>query len=165
MKTKNRIWMIEHPQKRVVHFFFKAAFPWFETEFTIRLKLLLKNQYDHYIQRQAEKMEEYILKIQNDELDDLPKCPIKQIYSDLVEFDISHVWQFAFATSDDPYYEKPQNLQKYFPEAVLFDDQGNVLTTLNRQNPDKIGNYISDCRDNKIEINDDRKLVIRSSAL
>jgi len=51
MKTKNRIWMIEHPQKRVVHFFFKAAFPWFETEFTIRLKLLLKNQYDHYIQR------------------------------------------------------------------------------------------------------------------
>ena len=67
-------------------------------------------------------MEEYILKIQNDELDDLPKFPLKQIHSDLVEFDVSLVRQFAFATSDDPYYEKSADLQKYFPEAVFFDD-------------------------------------------
>ena len=110
-------------------------------------------------------MEEYILKIQNDELDDLPKFPLKQIHSDLVEFDVSLVRQFAFATSDDPYYEKSADLQKYFPEAVFFDDQGNVLGVLNKQNKEVIGNYISDCRDSKIKINDDRKLVIRSSAL
>jgi len=55
-------------------------------------------------------MEEYILKIQNDELDDLPRFPIKQIPTDLIEFDVSLVWHFAFATSDDPYYEKPQAL-------------------------------------------------------
>lgn len=49
MKTKNRIRMIEHPKKRIVHFFFKAAFPRIETEFSIRLKLLLKSQYETYL--------------------------------------------------------------------------------------------------------------------
>lgn len=51
-------------------------------------------------------MEEYIIKIQNDEMDDLPVFPLKQIPSTLTEFDVTLVRQFGLATSDDPYYEK-----------------------------------------------------------
>jgi len=77
MKTKNRIRMIENPKKRIVHFYFKAAFPWIESEFTIWMRLYLKKWLETYITSQQEKMEEYIRKIQNDELEDSTRCPIK----------------------------------------------------------------------------------------
>lgn len=63
MKTKSWIWMIENPTKWVVHFFFKAAFPWIESEFTLWMWLFLKKRLDTYLASQTEKMEEYIWKI------------------------------------------------------------------------------------------------------
>jgi hypothetical protein len=36
---------------------------------------------------------------------------------------------------------------------------------LGQAHPDFIGNYIDECRDIKLKLNDDRKIVIRTSAL
>jgi hypothetical protein len=41
-----------------------------------------------------------------------------------MEFDITQVRTFALATSDDPFYEKSLDLQKYFPEAVFYNENG-----------------------------------------
>jgi len=57
------------------------------------------------------------------------------------------------------------NLKKYFPEAVFYNEEGAVLGKLDQFNRDFIGTYEGDCRDVKLKINDDRKIVIRSSAL
>lgn len=137
--------MIENPKQRIVHFYFKAAFPRIESEFTLRMRLYLKKRLDLYLQSQSEKMEEYIRKIQNDELEESSHCPIKQIPNSLLEFDVSLVRTFALSTSDDPYYEKSLDLQKYFPEAVFYNESGEVLGKLDAKNPEFIGNYIGEC--------------------
>ena len=79
---------------------------------------------------QQERFEDYLRKIQNDELDESTKCPLKQIPSELLEFDLSLVRTFALATTDDPYYEKAKALQKYFPEAVFYGEDGKVIGKL-----------------------------------
>lgn len=48
---------------------------------------------------------------------------------------------------------------------MFYSEDGSVVGKLNKENKEFIGNYIAECWDIKLKINDDRKLVIRSSAL
>jgi hypothetical protein len=71
--------MIEHPEKRIVHIMFKAPFERNENEFSLRLRLFLLGKLDTHVDAQAEKVEEYITKIKEDDMEDIGSFPLKII--------------------------------------------------------------------------------------
>ncbi len=73
--------------------------------------------------------------------------------------------QIALATADDPFYEKDPNKRKYFPEAIMYNEEGAIVNTLSMDSKSTIGAWVPECRDKKLKINDDRKIVMRFSAL
>lgn len=120
-------------------------------------------QYKTYMD---ERLEEYINKIKEDEKDEMPPYPVMQVEDKNVSFDLQQVKQIALSTADDPFYEKPASKQKFFPEAVVFNHDGQIVETINSSTSEsQHGNYVSHCRDVKMKINDDRKIVLRFSAL
>jgi len=69
--------------------------------------------------------------------------------------------RLAFSTADDPFYKTSES--KYYPEAVVFNAQGEILARVNPENrssPDHHMAYLDDVRDNVLKINDDRKIQI-----
>ena len=69
--------------------------------------------------------------------------------------------RLSFSTADDPFYKTSES--KYYPEAVVFNAQGEILARVNhdtRSSPDHHLTYLDDVRDNVLKINDDRKIQI-----
>ena len=69
--------------------------------------------------------------------------------------------RLAFSTADDPFYKTSES--KYYPEAVVFNSKGEILTRVNpdnRSSPEYHMSYLDDVRDNVLKINDDRKIQI-----
>lgn len=69
--------------------------------------------------------------------------------------------RLAFATADDPFYKS--TVSRYYPEAIVFDKAGNIITRIGPNNPkgDHAINYFEDFRDKALKINDDRKIQIQ----
>lgn len=69
--------------------------------------------------------------------------------------------RLAFATADDPFYKS--TVSRYYPEALVVDKEGNILTRIGPNNPkgDHAINYFEDFRDKALKINDDRKIQIQ----
>ena len=157
--------MIENPEQRNVHFMFKAPFPKNESEFSIRLRLLLNKKLDEYMEYQTEVIEEYLRKIRDDEVDDLGPCPIREIPLEGVELDLSQFRQLSLACSDDPFFEKSTNEHKFSPSVVFVNDAGERVGECSETEKYAAAEFIGNCRDNKLKMNDDRKVVLRISAL
>jgi len=69
--------------------------------------------------------------------------------------------RLAFSTADDPFYKTSES--KYYPEAVVFNAQGEILARVNPENRSSRDHhmaYLDDVRDNVLKINDDRKIQI-----
>jgi len=57
-------------------------------------------------------------------------------------------------------------MRKYFPEAAFYDENGGKVSLVDSSTEgNSHGSFVEDCRDSKLKINDDRKIVIRFSAL
>ncbi len=162
IKNKERVRLIEHPHRRYVHLMFKAPFAPYESEFSLRLRLHLLGQLEEYKERQAEKLEEYITRVKEGDKDEENPQPFLQVPSKLVEFDISSIKSLGLACADDPYYETSGS--KWHPEAVFYNEEGEATGKLDHMSGE-IGTYVKNCRDQKLKVNDDRKIVIRTSQL
>ena len=79
--------------------------------------------------------------------------------------DLSQFRQLSLACSDDPFFEKPQNEHKYFPRVVFIDSEGKQVGQCTSDSTFPAAEFVSYCRDNKLKMNDDRKVVIRMSGL
>jgi hypothetical protein len=69
--------------------------------------------------------------------------------------------RLSFSTADDPFYKT--SIAKYYPEACIFNNQGELLGKVNpsaQKNNDFSMSYLDDIRDPVLKINDDRKIQI-----
>jgi len=73
----------------------------------------------------------------------------------------------SLASADDPFFFM-QGCEKYIPQVVLIDKNGEILDTVdnnNRRSNTYGCEYLEDIRDNKLKINDDRKIVVNLGKL
>ena len=75
--------------------------------------------------------------------------------------------KIAFATADNPFYKPERN--KYFPEVVIVDGEGNIKARMNPQNPEENTDFglsfHDDFRDQKLKMNDDKKIKLNLSKI
>jgi len=160
--------MVENPNKRLIHFFFKNPFGRLENEFSLRLRLYLQGDLEGYLTNQNERYEAHLSKIKEDDIEDIQesKSPFVQEVTKRVEFDMHSIKEISLATADDPFFDKPN--KKHFPELVVLNNEGEAIAKIDETtdpNSDSVGRFIPSCRDNKLKINDDRKITIRLSQL
>ena len=73
---------------------------------------------------------------------------------------IEGIHRLCFSTADDPFYKC--NVQKYYPECVVVDTEGNILSTINPTSKKDDAfqlQYMDDIRDTALKINDDKKMI------
>jgi hypothetical protein len=62
--------------------------------------------------------------------------------------------RISFATADDPHQKLLMAHQKYFPEVVLFDNDGKLVDTFGgkefKQSEQEGFGFVTDCRDKKL---------------
>ena len=97
----------------------------------------------------------------NEELEEGEKNPIQFEDMPYFNFMMNGVNRLAFYTADDPFFKGPVN--KYYPEVVVFDTNGEILEIISPTN--KLSEkyqmtYMEDFRDLALKINDDRKIQI-----
>lgn len=163
--TKMR--MIENPNKRIVNFIFMNPFPVRLNEFSLRLRKFFDNKLDAYMTETKERINSYIEKIKNDELEDEDEkvpYPITQGDTPHLTIDITSVGRISLATADDPFFKLQPSHKKYFPQMFVYDKDGEILETIDES---KLGmetitkgTYNPDCRDSKLKYNDDRRVTL-----
>jgi hypothetical protein len=85
------------------------------------------------------------------------------IYEDMPFFtcELTSLNRISFSCADDPFYKQVRG--KYYPELLVFNIKGKILTRINPDNRryDKYGlEYLDDFREPQLKINDDRKIRI-----
>lgn len=71
------------------------------------------------------------------------------------------VQRLSFSTADDPFYKL--STQKYYPEAIVFNKEGEIKSVVNYKNKksdEYCMIYHDDIRDPVLKINDDKKITI-----
>jgi hypothetical protein len=134
MKT-TKVRMIENPNKRIINFLFVNPFPILLNEFSNRLRKMFDNKLDDYITNSEEAINVYMDKIKNDEIDEdeleSSPYPITVGVSPHLTFDISNIGCISLAASDDPFFKVLPHHQKYFPEMVCYNKEGELIERIN----------------------------------
>lgn len=127
--------MIENPTKRIINFMFVNPFPVILNEFSNRFRKMIDNKLDHYIADIDERINSYLDKIRNDEIDEeeleQSPYPISFSLSPHLTFEISNIGRISLATSDDPFFKVLPHHQKYFPEMVCYNKNGEIVEQIN----------------------------------
>jgi hypothetical protein len=160
--------MIENPEKRIINFMFVNPFPVKINEFALRLRKIFDNKLDAYISETDNRINAYIEKIRNDELDDEEAEPVPYPISfsetPHLTFDISSIGRIGLTTADDPFFKLLPAHKKYFPEIYVYDKEGEIIEVIDEDKTgvetQTKGQFETDCRDIKLKINDDRKASI-----
>ena len=117
--------------------------------------------------KENDEFKDYIAKWEADELEEGQTNPIVEQESDYFTLDVTAMGKVSLATADDPYY-LTQGVEKYIPQVVFLDKNGDVVETVDNTNKrsNTFGSeFMDDIRDNKLKINDDRKVVINLNKL
>ena len=159
LEKKEKFRMIESKDKRIVHFLFNPNVVPKISPFARKYKRFLDGTLKDFTANEKSSFELYIQKMINEELDEGEKNPIH--YEDMPYFNfmIQGMNRLSFSTADDPFFKGPVN--KYYPEVVVFDTNGEILEKINPTNrgSEKYQmTYMEDFRDLALKINDDRKI-------
>mmetsp|Transcript_39051 Transcript_39051/g.59497 ORF Transcript_39051/g.59497 Transcript_39051/m.59497 type:complete len:223 (+) Transcript_39051:1043-1711(+) len=160
MKEKSR--QIESRDKRTVHFLFNPGVPNKISPFAKRYRQFLDGTLKETEASDKERFEGFIQRLMGDELEEGEKNPIE--YGDMPYFNCEltgGINRLSFSTADDPFYKT--SLNKYYPEAVIVSQEGEILGKINPQttkNDQFAMNFVDDIRDPILKINDDRKIQI-----
>ena len=160
-----KVRMIENPDKRIINFVFVNPFPVKLNEFSNRLRKFFDNKLESYVTDLEEKVNSYIDKIKNDELDedDEEKTPFPIAYSETphLTIDVTSIGRIALATADDPFFKLPPNHKRFFPELIVYNKEGEIIETIDDSKVDvetrTKGSFDPECRDSKLKLNDDRR--------
>lgn len=81
------------------------------------------------------------------------------------ELELNDLHRLSFAVADNPFVKS--DVDKFYPEIHVISGQGEILATINpmNRNDDRFGAsmFCSDFRDDKLKINDDRKVKLTLS--
>jgi len=81
------------------------------------------------------------------------------------ELELNDLQRLSFAVADNPFVKS--DVDKFYPEIHVISGEGEILATINptNKNDDRFGAsmFCSDFRDDKLKINDDRKVKLTLS--
>lgn len=157
MRAQTRL--LESVDKRIVHFIFDPKQPVNETTFTKKFVKMMADELEEYQQQEDEQFEEYCAQLAQEDAGEVEN-PITHEPNQFYELELRNLKCIAFAVADSPFL-KTENA-KFYPELHVVNGKGEILTTFGPNNksckdfPHTI--YMENFRDDKLKINDDRKV-------
>lgn len=118
--------------------------------------------------KEAESFEGYIERYKEETLEDGEEFPITFPDNKFFELELANLERLSFSVADNPFFRA--DVAKYYPEChVINGETGIVMATINPmkktcQNFTSMG-YCDNFRDEKLKINDDRKIKFELSNL
>lgn len=170
MKTKAQLKeatrVIESATRRIVHFIFNPKQKVKVTPFVKKLNLMLAGELEQFETEEHDKFDAYIERFIEESLEEGEHNPVTyedNEYSDLVLNGIDHV---SFAVANNPFFKL--DTEKYYPEALVINAAGECLARLggNAEQADHTFKSLksrTNFRDDKIRVNDDRKIEMQLS--
>ena len=121
---------------------------------------------EEFENEEREKFNGFVERMENEELEENETNPI--VYENMPYFtlELTNLNRIAFAVADDPFYKSLRS--KYYPECLVINIKGKVLTKINPWNTssEKYGiEYFDDFREPKLKLNDDKKIRITLSQM
>ena len=109
--------------------------------------------------------DEYIEKVENEQLEDDTPYPIKFDRNKFFELELQDLHRLSFAVADNPFIKA--DVEKFYPEIHVISGAGELLCTINptTKSCEKFGAsmFCDNFRDDKLKINDDRKVKLTLS--
>lgn len=171
LQKKEQVRQIESTKKRTIHFVLDTKVPCKELPFSRKYKRALENSQEELEKKDEEEREAfagYLERLESETIEEGETNPI--VFDDAIYpiYNVSCFNKIAFATADDPFYKPERN--KYFPEVVIADGDANILARLNPHSdateiPEFGLQFFDDFRDQKLKINDDKKVRLNLSKI
>ena len=120
--------VIESSSSRLVHFIFNPNAESRVSSFTRKLKLMLKDELEDFERNEREKLEKYLEMYVDEQLDESDHYPVYYEKNDFYELELNQVNKVAFGVADNPFFKVQTD--KYYPEAVVMNSNGEVLAHL-----------------------------------
>ena len=162
-REKSRL--IESADRRIVHFIFDSKKPCLETAFAQKFSKMMAEELEEFQNQQDEDFEAYVEQIAKEEDENDLDNPIKFEPNQYQELELRDLHRIAFAVADSPFQKT--DVSKYYPEIHIIGGNGDVVATISPSNKahEKYGgsNYCENFRDEKLKINDDRKVKLTLS--
>ena len=162
-REKSRL--IESADRRIVHFIFNPGQKVKISPFTRKLVMMMKGpgELEEFEKNEADEFDQYIESIQKEEED--AQNPIKYGFNPYYELELKSLHRLAFAVADNPFMKT--DLAKFYPEIHVVLGDGTIVASIgpnNRSHKDfGTSVYMENFRDDKLRINDDRKVRLTLS--
>ena len=159
--------VIESKSRRVVHFMFKPCGTNKISPFARKLKLMAEGELEEFEREERERVETYLDKLVEEQLEDHERFPTTFIDNPYFDLELNSINHISFAVADNPFYKT--QVDKYYPEALVLSDSGEIIAHLGGGKPNsQIVDYPSlryrqNFRDDKMRVNDDRKIEAKLS--
>ena len=110
--------------------------------------------------------DDYVEKIENENLDpEQDMWPVKYDETKFYELELKDLQRLSFAVADNPFVKA--DIEKFYPEIHIISGEGKVLATINpsfkNNEKFKASMFCENFRDDKLKINDDRKVNLTLS--
>ena len=158
---------IESADRRIVHFIFDPQQPIEKTPFTQKFSQLMVGaaelaEAEENLQKACD---EYIEKVENEQLTEDDAYPFKFTRNNFFELELKDLQRLSFAVADNPFIKA--DVEKFYPEIHVISGAGEVLATINPTNKTSqlfgASMFCDNFRDDKLKINDDRKVKLTLS--
>lgn len=158
---------MESVGRRIVHFVFDPLQPYTIQRFSRNFAALLDGSYSDLRKTDTEKLEAYCERLTEDPTTDMDiNWRELETPSPFEELQLGNMNHLSFAVADSPFSKL--EVQKYYPELVAIDSDGNIVARIGpSQKSDPTKKFSSlryedgaALRDDKLRINDDRKIMI-----
>lgn len=166
LKEATRV--IESKTRRIVHYVFNPKVVSKQTPFTKYFDLFMSGDLDAAILEEKDKFTNYIERMVDEALEEGEQPPIAFADSTHLELEVTGIDNIAFAVANNPFFKLDQ--EKYYPEAVVVNGEGQIVSWLGGGENSNVDNQkfpslqaMANFRDDKIKINDDRKICMRLS--
>ena len=125
---------IESADRRIVHFIFDPQQPIDRTPFAHKFCQLMAGaaelaEAEENLQKACD---EYIDKVENEQLDPEEPYPFKFPKNDMYELELKDLQRLSFAVADNPFIKA--DVEKFYPEIHVISGNGEVLATISPTN-------------------------------
>jgi len=158
---------IESADERTVHFIFNPGNKVPVTPFTKKFSKMMDGSLEAFENEENTAFTGYVERYMEETLNEdavtgAPEvCPITFPENNFFELELANLERLSFSVADNPFFKA--DVAKYYPEChVINGDTGHVMATINpfKKSSQQLTSlsYLDNFRDEKLKINDDRKI-------
>lgn len=158
---------IESADERTVHFIFNPGNKVPVTPFTKKFSKMMDGSLEAFETEENTQFAGYVERYMEETLNEdavtgkVEECPITFPENNFFELELANLERLSFSVADNPFFKA--DVAKYYPEChVINGETGVVMATINpfKKTSQQLTslNYLDNFRDEKLKINDDRKI-------